>query len=142
MSSTIESCRLISLPKISLPQGNITPVQGTKDIPFEIERVFYLYDVPGGAERGGHAHKQLQQIMIAVMGAFNVVVDDGRNRTTFLLNRAYQGVYIPPMIWSEVSAFSSGGVCLVLASLHYDEGDYIRDYNDFLATRRRAHQVP
>jgi hypothetical protein len=107
-------------------------VEGGSHIPFDIERVYYLYDVPGGAVRGGHAHKQLQQLVVSVMGAFDVILDDGYKRKTVRLDRAYVGLYIPTMIWRELENFSSGGICLVLASLPYDESDYYRDYNEFM----------
>lgn len=129
---TIDDCRIIDLPKISNRRGNITPVEGGSHIPFDIERVYYLYDVPGGAVRGGHAHKQLQQLVVSVMGAFDVILDDGYKRKTVRLDRAYVGLYIPTMIWRELENFSSGGICLVLASLPYDESDYYRDYNEFM----------
>lgn len=129
--TTIENCRLMKLAKITARQGNITPVEGGRDIPFRIERVYYLYDVPGGAARGGHAHRELQQLIVAAMGAFDVVLDDGRRRRTVRLDRAYQGLYLPEMIWRELENFSSGGICLVLASMPYDEDDYIRSYDMF-----------
>ena len=129
---TIDNCRIIDLPKISNRRGNITPVEGGNHIPFDIERVYYLYDVPGGSVRGGHAHKQLQQLVISVMGAFDVILDDGYKKKTVRLDRAYFGLYIPNMIWRELENFSSGGICLVLASLPYDESDYLREYEDFL----------
>lgn len=128
---TIENCKLIELPKISDPRGNLTFLEGNAHIPFSIERVYYLYDVPGGAERGGHAHKQLEQLLIAVAGSFDVVIDDGREKKTIHLNRPYQGLYICPMIWRELENFSSGSVCLVLASRPYEEEDYYRDYSEF-----------
>jgi dTDP-4-dehydrorhamnose 3,5-epimerase-like enzyme len=133
---TIDDCRIIDLPKISNRRGNITPVEGGRHIPFDIERVYYLYDVPGGAVRGGHAHKQLQQLVVSVMGAFDVILDDGDKRKTIRLDRAYVGLYIPTMIWRELENFSSGGICLVLASLPYDESDYYRDYNEFMKVAR------
>jgi hypothetical protein len=134
--TTVNDCRMLDLPRVALPEGNITPVEGCREIPYEIERIFYLYDVPGGAERGGHAHRTLQQTVVAVMGAFTVVLDDGHERRTVLLNRAYQGIYVPPLIWSELSSFSSGGICLALVSAHYDEADYVRDYSRFIEIKR------
>jgi len=128
----VDDCKLIDLPKITARQGNITPVEGAKDIPFDIARVYYLYDVPGGESRGGHAHKELQQLIVSVMGSFDVVLDDGQKKKTVILNRAYHGLYVPKMIWRELENFSSGGICLVLASMPYGEDDYIRDYNLFL----------
>ncbi len=134
--SRIDECRIIELPRITNRRGNLTPVEGGKDIPFEVARVYYLYDVPGGSTRGGHAHKQLGQVLVSVMGAFDVVLDDGYNRKTVRLDRAYSGLYIPRMIWRELENFSSGGICLVLASLPFDESDYYRDYDEFLAAGR------
>ncbi len=130
--TTIKDCKLIDLPVISAPQGNLTPIEGRKNIPFNIERVFYLYDVPGGTARGGHAHKELQQVIVSVMGSFDVVIDDGRSKKTVHLDRAYHGLYIPKMVWCELMNFSSGGICLVLASTPYSEEGYIRDYTLFL----------
>ncbi|MGC8913266.1 MAG: sugar 3,4-ketoisomerase [Thermoplasmata archaeon] len=130
--STVENCRIIELQKISDARGNLTFIEGMKHIPFEIKRVFYLYDVPGGATRGGHAHYKLEQFVIAVSGSFDVIVDDGNNRKKFSMNRSYYGLYIPPLIWREINNFSTGAVCLVLASEVYDENDYIRDYEKFI----------
>jgi hypothetical protein len=128
----LSCCRLIDLPKISDPRGNLTFIEGGNHIPFDIKRVYYLYDVPGGSERGGHAHKDLYQLIIAISGAFDIVLDDGRNKKRFHLNRSYFGLYVCPMIWREMDNFSSGAVCLVLASNFYDEDDYYRDYDSFL----------
>jgi hypothetical protein len=128
----LENCRVVDLRKISRLEGNITPVEGGRDIPFEIERVYYLYDVPGGADRGGHAHKQLEQLIVAAMGSFRVIIDDGRRRRSVTLDRAYFGLYMPRLIWREIVDFSAGGVCLVLASRAYQEDDYIRDYSHFV----------
>lgn len=130
--SRIEDCTVISLPRIARREGQITPVEGGGDIPFDIERVYYLYDIPGGESRGGHAHRQLQQLVVSVMGSFDVVLDDGDRKRVVSLNRAYNALYIPRLIWRDLVNFSSGSVCLVLASLPYDEADYIRDYNEFL----------
>jgi len=124
-------CRIIELPRIADRRGNLTFVEGNRHIPFEIKRVYYLYDVPGGESRGGHAHKQLQQFMIAASGSFDAVLDDGSSRERYHLNRSYYGLYIPSGIWRELDNFSSGSVCMVLASLYFDEQDYIRDYNLF-----------
>ena len=131
----LSMCELIGLPKISDPRGNLTFIEGCRHIPFDIERVYYLYDVPGGAERGGHAHKELQQFIIAMSGSFDVVLDDGKKRKRFHLNRSYYGLFVPKMIWRELDNFSSGSVCLVLASNKYDESDYYRDYGEYLRAR-------
>jgi len=124
-------CKIIDLPKINDRRGNLTFIEEKRHIPFEIKRVYYLYDVPGGESRGGHAHKRLQQFIIAASGSFDVILDDGFERKRFHLNRSYYGLYVPPMIWRELDNFSSGSVCLVLASELYDEEDYIRDYETF-----------
>jgi dTDP-4-dehydrorhamnose 3,5-epimerase-like enzyme len=139
-----QGCRLIDLPRITDPRGNLTFVENGRHIPFEIRRIFYLYDVPGGTERGGHAHRRLQQLLIAVSGSFDVVVDDGRERRHYHLNRSYFGLYIPPMTWGALENFSSGSVCLVLASEPYDEADYYRCYQNFLADLgiRHDHPIP
>lgn len=129
---TLKNCKLVDLPKVADPRGNLTSIEGGTHVPFAIERVYYLYDVPGGAERGGHAHKELQQLIIAMSGSFDVVLDDGREKKRYHLNRSYFGLYICPMIWRELDNFSSGSVCLVLASNRYDEADYYRDYDNFL----------
>jgi dTDP-4-dehydrorhamnose 3,5-epimerase-like enzyme len=130
---SIEDCKLIDLPKITDPRGNLTFVEGTRHLPFEIQRVYYLYDVPGGANRAGHAHKELHAFVIAMSGSFDVRVDDGQAKKSFHLNRSYYGLYIPPMIWREIDNFSSGSVCLALASNFYDEADYYREYDEFKA---------
>ena len=134
--TTIDDCRLIPFRKITAPEGSITPIEGGETIPFEIERVFYLYDVPVDASRGGHAHKRLEQVVICMMGSFDFIVDDGRNKQTYTLRRADQGLYIPAFIWGSLINFSSGAVCLTLASMTYDESEYVRDYDDFLQLRR------
>ena len=124
---------MIELPKIHDPRGNLTFVEGGRHIPFEIKRVYYLYDVPGGASRAGHAHKTLEQLLVAVSGSFTVTLDNGEARQVVHLNRSYVGLYIPPLIWREIDDFSSGAVCMALASAHYDEADYFRGYKDFIA---------
>jgi len=129
----LNDCRLIQLPKISDPRGNLTFVEGGNHIPFDIERVYYLYDVPGGSDRGAHAHKALHQLIIAMSGSFDVVLDDGREKKRFHLIRSYYGLYVCPMMWRELDNFSSGSVCMVLASNMYDEDDYYRDYVEYLA---------
>ena len=129
---SINDCKIIELPKISDPRGNLTFVEGGNQIPFDIRRVYYLYDVPGGAERGGHAHKALSQLIIAMSGSFDVILDEGGEKKRFHLNRSYQGLYVCPMMWRELDNFSSGSVCMVLASNIYEESDYYRDYNEYL----------
>lgn len=129
---SIEQCRIIHLPKVQDPRGNLTFIEGNKHVPFDLKRVYYLYDVPGGAERGGHAHKQLQQLIIAMSGSFDVVLDDGHGKWRFPLNRSYYGLYIGSMVWREIDNFSSGSVCMVLASTYYEESDYYRDYDEFI----------
>jgi dTDP-4-dehydrorhamnose 3,5-epimerase-like enzyme len=128
---SIENCRIIDLPKITDPRGNLTFIESQNHIPFDIQRVYYLYDVPGGAERGGHAHKELYQLIIAMSGSFDVLLDDGTNKKRVHLSRSYNGLYICPMIWRELDNFSSGSVCMVLASNKYDESDYYRNYSEF-----------
>lgn len=130
-----EECRLIDFPKITDTRGNLTFIEGDRHVPFLIARVYYLYDVPGGAQRAGHAHKNLQQVLIAMSGSFDVIVDDGRVRTSFHLNRGYFGLYIGSMIWREINNFSTGAVCMALASAPFDEEDYYRDYNEFVKAR-------
>lgn len=132
MSYSLENCKQISLPKISDPRGNLSFIEGGQHIPFDIKRVYYLYDVPGGSDRGSHAHKTLHQFIVAMSGSFDVVLDDGRQKKRFHLNRSYYGLYVCPMMWRDLDNFSSGAVCLVLASTHYDAADYIRDYSQFL----------
>lgn len=129
----LDGCALIELPKITDHRGNLTFVEGSNHIVFPIKRVYYLYDVPGGAERGGHAHRQLQQVVIAVAGSFDVVLNNGVEEKSVHLDRAFQGLMITPMIWRELVNFSSGSVCLVLASTPYEEADYYRDFNEFVA---------
>ena len=133
-TSPIDQCRIIEFPVVTDPRGNLTFIENSRHIPFDIQRVYYLYDVPGGASRAGHAHKELQQVLVAMSGSFDVTVDDGANKRTFHLNRSYYGLYICPMVWREIDNFSSGSVCMALASLPYDEADYYRDYDDFLAS--------
>ena len=129
-------CRILELPRITDPRGNLTFIEGQRHVPFDIARVITLYDVPGGETRGGHAHRELQQVIVAVAGSFDVVVDDGTHAARFSLNRSYYGLYVPPMIWREMEDFSTGSVSLVLASHPYDEDDYLRDHDEF----RRAVQ--
>ena len=124
-------CSIVNLKKITDPRGNLTFIEGNRDVPFEIKRVYYLYDVPGGSIRGGHAHKHLQQLIVAMSGSFDVTVDDGKKKSKFHLNRSYYGLYVPNLVWREIDNFSSGSVCLVLASEFYEEADYYRDYDSF-----------
>lgn len=133
---SINNCKVINLPKIQDPRGNLTFIEGGGHIPFDIQRVYYLYDVPGGAERGGHAHKGLHQLIIAMSGSFDVVLDDGREKKRIQLNRSYSGLYVCPMMWRELDNFSSGAVCMVLASNRYSEDDYYRDYDEFIRAVR------
>jgi hypothetical protein len=129
----LEKCKLIDLPVIHDTRGNLTFVEENRNIPFPIKRAYYLYDVPGGASRGGHAHKALHQFVIAMAGSFDVVLTDGKETRRFQLNRSFYGLYICPMVWREMDNFSSGSVCLVLASEFFDEADYYRDFDEFEA---------
>lgn len=128
----VYDCAVLPLDTRRMRQGNISIAQNAMSAPFDVQRVFYLYDIPGGESRGGHTHRQLQQFIIAASGVFSVTLDDGLARRTFQLDRPYQGLLVVPGIWAELSGFSSGSVCLVLASDVYDESDYIRDYNQFI----------
>ena len=132
---SIYNCSVIELNKVHNRSGNLTALEDRMHIPFDVKRLYYLYDVPGGAERGGHAHKGLQQLIVAASGCFDVVLDDGKNRKVVELNRPYYGLQVIPGIWRELINFSSGAICLVLASEKYDAEDYIRDYNEFLKYR-------
>jgi dTDP-4-dehydrorhamnose 3,5-epimerase-like enzyme len=138
MSEQLSKVRIVELPKIVEPRGNLTFVEGGVHVPFDIKRVYYLYDVPGGAERGGHAHKELQQLIVAMSGSFDVVLNDGQEQRRWHLNRSYYGLYVPTMLWRELDNFSSGAVCMVLASNRYDEADYYRDYTEFTEAIRIA----
>jgi WxcM-like, C-terminal len=129
--SDIHNCNVVELTKIHNPAGNITIIQNGNYQPFEVKRVYYLYDVPGGSERGGHAHKALYQLVVAASGSFDVILDDNRNKKIIQLNRPYFGLLIVPGIWREIVNFSSGAICLVLASAKYEQSDYIRDYTVF-----------
>lgn len=132
-NASIKDCKLIQLPRIiGERKGNLTYIYGQEHVPFKIKRIYYLYDVPGGAERAGHAHKELMQVLLSVSGSFDVVLDDGIFKKTINLNRPYYGLYIPPFIWRNLINFSSGSVCLNLASLPFSENDYIRNYNQFI----------
>ena len=132
---SLEDCRIIELPKIHEPRGNLSFVESNNHIPFAIERVYYVYDVPGGSDRGGHAHKGLHQLIIAMSGSFDITLDDGKDKKTFHLARSYFGLYVCPMIWREMDNFSSGSVLMVLASNKYSEDDYYRNYDDFMKAR-------
>lgn len=129
---------LINLPRIQDNRGNLSFIESEQHVPFSIKRIYYLYDVPGGANRGGHAHRKLHQLLIAISGSFDVHLDDGAVKRTFSLNRSYYGLYLPPMTWREIDNFSSGSVCLVLASEYYDSADYYRDYSEFVTVARGA----
>lgn len=137
---SLRYCKIIDLPKIEDPRGNLTFIEGGRHAPFEIKRVYYLYDVPGGSSRGGHAHKELHQLLIAMSGSFDVLLDDGENKVKYHMNRSYYGLYIPPMVWREIDNFSSGSVCMVLASAHYEEADYFRDYGVFREAVKRGYE--
>lgn len=132
----LDDCRIIELPKIQDQRGNLTFIEADRHVPFEIKRVYYLYDVPGGATRAAHGHRSLHQLMIAMSGSFDVTLDDGKQKKLFHLNRSYFGLYIPPMMWRDLDNFSSGAVCMVLASDYYDENDYFRNYDNFLKAAR------
>lgn len=134
----LDDCKVLLLPKIGDPRGNLTFVEGDRHIPFAIQRVYYLYDVPGGAERGGHAHKNLHQLIVAMSGSFDVVLDNGAEKKRFHLNRSYSGLYVCPMIWRALDNFSSGSVCMVLASNRYEEDDYYREYSEYVEALSRS----
>jgi dTDP-4-dehydrorhamnose 3,5-epimerase-like enzyme len=134
----ISDCKLIELPKLPDPRGKLTFIEGGRHIPFDIKRVFYLYDVPTGEDRGAHAHKELQQFLVCLSGSFDVTIDDGTNKDVVHLNRPWQGLHIPPMIWAAEINFDPGSICLVMASLPFNEADYYRNYNDFLRAKGLA----
>lgn len=129
----VSGCRLLTLPVVRDQRGNLTVIEPPRDVPFDIHRVYYLYDIPAGEHRAGHAHRTLEQLLVAVAGSFDVVLDDGKRRQTVTLNRPFVGLYLPRLVWREIENFSSGAVCLALASSHFDESDYIRDYPQFVA---------
>ena len=141
ITNSVYDCNLMHLPKIENPAGSITVIEGIKEIPFDIKRIYYLYDVPGGASRGGHAHKHLHQLIIAASGSFDIILDDGRIKRTVLLNRPYYGLLMPPGIWRDLSNFSSGAICIVLASDIFKEADYIREHTDFLKFKNILNEV-
>jgi hypothetical protein len=138
---SIYNCCVIELNKVHNRSGNLTFIEERMEIPFDVRRLYYLYDVPGGAERGGHAHKKLQQLIVAASGCFDVVLDDGKNRKVVELNRPYYGLHVVPGIWRELINFSSGAICLVLASEKYDAGDYIRDYVEYLKLSHESSSI-
>jgi oxalate decarboxylase/phosphoglucose isomerase-like protein (cupin superfamily) len=128
--------QLVNFRKIPDRRGNLTPVEAGRDVPFPIRRVYWIYDVPGGAGRGGHAYRTLEEVFVSLSGSFDLTVDDGRGSTVRqTLNRGYYGVYVPQMMWRRLSNFSTNAVCLIFASQHYDEADYVRDYDEFRALR-------
>jgi len=132
----MDRVHIIDFPIVHEPRGNLSFIESERHIPFSIQRVYYLYDVPGGATRGGHAHRTIQQVIIALSGSFDVVLDDGKEKRKVSLNRSYHGLFLPNMIWRELENFSSGAVCMVLASEYYNEAEYVRDYEEFkLLTR-------
>ena len=132
-----ECCRIIELPRINDPRGNLTFIEGNNHIPFRIKRSYWIYDVPGGEIRGGHSYRTLHEVIFAVSGSFDVVVDYGRQKKVYSLNRSYYGLYVPNMVWRDLENFSTNSLCLILASDVYDETDYIRNYDDFAALKRR-----
>jgi hypothetical protein len=141
MKNTVYDCVILPLSKIHNRAGNITIVEGQKHIPFDVRRIYYLYDIPGGEDRGGHAHKELYQLIVAASGSFNVLLDDGQNKKIVTLNRPDYGVMVMPGIWRELFEFSSGAICLVLASHKYDKDDYIRDYDQFVNARSNINGI-
>lgn len=133
---TVFDCSIIYLPRIQNRAGNITPVTNLENIPFSIKRIYYLYDMPGGESRGAHAHKKLEQLVIALSGSFDITLDDGRNKKSVHLARPYMGLHMLPGMWRDINNFSSGAICLVLASELYDEKDYIREYSEFMEYKK------
>jgi dTDP-4-dehydrorhamnose 3,5-epimerase-like enzyme len=138
MPSKIAECTFKELRRIGDRSGSLTPIYPKEDIPFDIQRVFYLYDIPGGASRAAHAHKTNSQFLVSALGSFDVILDDGREKNKITLNRPYMGLYIPPGIWAKLENFSSGAICLVLASELYNPDEYISDYEDFLKFKHSA----
>lgn len=133
---TIEDVRIVELPKFADPRGNLSFVEQLNHIPFEIKRTYWIYDVPGGENRGGHAFKQNEEFIVALSGAFDVIVDDGENKKKFTLNRSYYGLHVPAGLWREMENFSTNSLALEFGSIHYDENDYIRDYDEYLKTKK------
>jgi hypothetical protein len=134
--NSVYDCHVLPLSKIHNRAGNITIIEGEQNIPFNIRRIYYLYDIPGGESRGGHAHKELSQLIVAASGSFDVLLDDGANKKIIKLNRPKYGLMVVPGIWRELFEFSSGSICMVLASHKYDESDYIRQYQDFITYKK------
>jgi hypothetical protein len=130
--TTINDCKLIELPRIHSNLGSITPIENSEQVPFDVKRIYYLYDVPGGASRAAHGHKQLEQLIVAASGSFDITLDDGVNKRKFQLNRPYWGLHVKPGLWRDIDNFSSGSICLVLASELYSEDDYFREYDEFV----------
>lgn len=137
LKHSVDECRLIDLPKITDISGSLTFIENSRHVPFDVKRIYYLYDIPGGSTRGAHAHRELHQFFIAMSGSFDIQLDDGNKKKTFRLNRSYYGLYVCPMMWRNLIDFSSGAVCMVLASEYYDEGEYIRDYDCFMTIAGR-----
>lgn len=137
----LQECRLMHLPKILDERGNLSFIEAGRPVPFVIERVYWIYDVPGGETRGGHAYKSLQEFFVALSGSFDVVLDDGCKRKCVSLNRSYFGLYVPNMIWRHLENFSTNAVCMILASKHYSEEDYFRDYKDFIEHIMKERQI-
>jgi hypothetical protein len=142
MKNSVYDCVILPLSKIHNRAGNITIIEGRTSIPFDVRRIYYLYDIPGGEDRGGHAHKELHQLIVAASGSFNVLLDDGHNKKIVTLNRPDYGLMILPGIWRELFEFSSGAICLVLASRKYDEDDYMRNYDQFVVYRDSLNSTP
>jgi hypothetical protein len=136
MARSVSDCEIVKLPKVQATSGNITYVNNSIDAPFNVRRIFYIYDIPSGEDRGAHAHKECHQLLVAITGAFEVEVFDGKQKSRFLLNQPDQGLHIPPGIWASEINFSGGGICLVLASHEYDEEDYVRDYHEYLEFKK------
>lgn len=139
--TTVFDCSLLYLPRIHDIAGNLTSINEQQEIPFKIKRIYYLYDIPGGETRGGHAHKELVQLIVAASGSFDILIDDGKAKRTVMLNRPYMGLLLVPGIWRELLNFSSGAICLVLASELYDEKDYVMDHNEFCRSKNETQQL-
>jgi hypothetical protein len=137
MATSVSDCTIVQLPKVQATSGNITSLNNGVDAPFDVKRIFYIYDIPSGEDRGAHAHKECHQLLIAITGAFEVEVFDGKQKSRFLLNQPDSGLHIPPGIWASEVNFSGGGICLVLASHEYDEEDYIRELDDFINSKNK-----